>query len=103
MTERQLSLWTRLSARLFRATRGFGEQALLAKRLGVTRQALNGWLSGAALPTAENTLQLLKWVEAEEAKQTKSSPGRVSPLPGRMTRKRKSTSNEKPKSGRSKN
>jgi transcriptional regulator with XRE-family HTH domain len=87
--------------RAARATLAHGAQSALARHLGISRQALNAWLSSAALPTAENTLQLLKWVEAEEAKTTqqKSNPGRVCARPGRMTRNKKSTSNEKPKSG----
>jgi len=87
--------------RAIKATRVYGAQSQLARHLGISRQALNEWLSGSALPTAENTLQLLKWVEAEEAKTTqqKSNPRRVRPRPGRTTRNRKLTSNEKPKSG----
>jgi transcriptional regulator with XRE-family HTH domain len=99
MTQRQRSLWRLLQRRVAAATSAYGHQAELARHLGVSRQALNSWLSGTAFPTAENTLQLLQWVEAEEAKQTKSNPGRARTRPGRMTRKRKSTTNEKPKSG----
>jgi transcriptional regulator with XRE-family HTH domain len=100
MTLTQRTLWEKLRALAKGLTSKHGSKAKLALHLGVSRQLLNAWLCGAALPTAENTLQLLKWVEAEEAKQTKSNPGRALTLPGRMTRKRKSTSNEKPKSGR---
>jgi transcriptional regulator with XRE-family HTH domain len=92
MTLRQLSLWNRLRLRIIRASKAFGSQAEIARALGVSRQVLNTWLSGAALPTAENTLQLLQWVEAEEAKKQKSNPGRVRPRPGRKTQKRKSKS-----------
>jgi len=104
MTLKQISLWNPLRHRARRSAKAFGSQAALARYLGVSRQVLSTWLSGAALPTAENTLQLLKWVEAEEAKTTqqKSNPGRVLPRPGRMTQHRKNTSNENPKSGRSK-
>jgi transcriptional regulator with XRE-family HTH domain len=100
MTLKQLSLWNILKTRTLRATRIYGAQSKLARHLGISRQALNAWLSGAALPTAENTLQLLHWVEAEEVKlkQQKSNPERVSPRSGRKTQNRKSTSNEKPKS-----
>jgi hypothetical protein len=99
MTLRQLSLWKLLRDRVIFATKQRGSQSTLARHLSVSRQALNAWLSGAALPTAENTLQLLKWVEAEEAKQKNSNPGHASTRPGRKTRKRRSTSNEKPKTG----
>jgi transcriptional regulator with XRE-family HTH domain len=41
---------------------GRGQKAALARRLGVSRQAVEQWLSGAAKPSAELTFKLLNWV-----------------------------------------
>ena len=40
---------------------GRGQKAALARRLGVSRQAVEQWLSGAAKPSAELTFKLLNW------------------------------------------
>ena len=39
-----------------------GQKAALARKLGVSRQAVDQWLRGSAKPSAETTLALLNWV-----------------------------------------
>jgi hypothetical protein len=69
--------------------------------MGVSRPAVSQWIAeDGTAPTAEMTLQLLAWVQAEEAKPPKS-PGRASTRPEPKTQPRKS-SYEKPKSGQKK-
>lgn len=58
-----------LVARVKQITSSPGAKAALARKLGVTRQAVGQWLSGESNPTAEATLQLLNWVEQSEAEQ----------------------------------
>jgi DNA-binding transcriptional regulator YiaG len=58
--------------RLKQVTSAPGAKAALARKLGVTRQAVGQWLSGKSNPTAEATLQLLNWVEEVEAEQNKT-------------------------------
>jgi transcriptional regulator with XRE-family HTH domain len=77
-----------------------GEKKALASRLGISQSKLSDYLAGVYEPGGDLTLQLLAWVRAKEAKQTKS-PGRESPRPEPKTQLRKS-SYEKPKSGRKK-
>jgi transcriptional regulator with XRE-family HTH domain len=92
-----------LMERIQERTQGRGSRAKLATTLGVPPQRLNDWIHGRNIPNGEAALQLLKWVEAEEAKtQQQSNPGTVDAVPGRVTRNRKLSINEKPKSGRSK-
>lgn len=93
----------RLIVRLKKATRDAGLKAPLARKLGVTRQHLNNWLSGTNVPGGEVVLQLLEWVKAEEAKsKQKKRAGSAETRPALKTRKSKSTSYEKAKSGLSK-
>ncbi len=40
-----------------------GQKTALAKRLHVSRQAVDQWLSGDAKPSADLTFELLKWVQ----------------------------------------
>src|SRR4051794_18821646 len=101
MTAAQLSLWSELRSRLRRATESRGGQASLARRFNVSTAAVAQWLTGASAPTAETTLQLLKWVEAEEAQtKQKKRAGRAKTRPAQTTRKSKSKSHEKAKSDR---
>ncbi len=96
------SLWKTLQARLRRAVMPRGSQAELARMLGVSSSAVAQWLAddkSATTPTAETTLRLLQWVEAEEAKQ--KSPGSASTPPEPKTRL-SHPSYEKTKSGRKK-
>ena len=94
------ALWLDLRRRLAAVTGGPGVKAQLARELGVSRQAVNEWLSRTA-PSAGLTLRLLQWVTAAEAKQ-KQSAGSVSDArPAHVTRARKSK-HEKPNSDRKK-
>lgn len=70
------SFWKTLQARLRRAMEPRGSQAALAKSLGVTPSAVAQWIAEKAstTPTAETTLRLLHWVDANEVLQQKS-PG----------------------------
>jgi transcriptional regulator with XRE-family HTH domain len=93
----------RLIARLKNATRGHGDKTMLARKLGVHPQRLNDWLSGTNVPGGEVVLRMLEWVTAQEAQfqQTKRA-GSALTRPALKTRKSKSTTNEKAKSGLSK-
>jgi transcriptional regulator with XRE-family HTH domain len=77
-----------------------GERAALARELDVSRQTLNVWLSGDAMPSAEYTLRLLEWATAKEAN-LKKSAGSAETRPARTTQTRKSK-HEKPSSDRKK-
>ena len=79
-----------LLARVNRITSARGKKSELARFLGEPRQRVNDWLSGARAPGGEITLQLLEWVQAEEANQ-KTSPGRASTRPERKTQVGKSS------------
>lgn len=85
-----------LRARLLRATSERGAKAALAKEFGVSRQAVNAWLSGASAPEAETTLRLLEWVTADEAKKQGVGSGSTPPAPETRVRRFK---HEKPTSG----
>lgn len=89
----------RLFARVRRCTTQRGMKAQLARFLGVPPQRLTDWFSGAIVPGGEVVLQLLEWVAAEEAKQQTKRAGGASTRPALKTRKAKSTSHEKDKSG----
>lgn len=52
-----------LMAAVRERTKFRGQKAALARELGVTRQAIDQWLSGNAKPSAETTFELLKRVE----------------------------------------
>jgi hypothetical protein len=67
--------------------------------MGVSRPAVSQWIAeDGTAPTAELTLQLLAWVQAEEDKQTKALAVSLPP-PEPKTQPRKSNY-EKPKPGR---
>ena len=84
--------WKGLRAQLLVFTAKHGERAALARELDVSRQTLNVWLSGEAMPSAEYTLRLLEWVaEVEEKKR----PGRVNARPTRKTRVKPKNENQK--------
>ncbi len=57
-------LWNALAAELRREFAAHGEQARVARVMGVSRQALNAWITGVRLPDAERTLQLIAWMLA---------------------------------------
>jgi len=97
---RNISLWGGLQAKLLYFTEKRGARAALARNLGVARQAVSSWLSGAVSPNAETTLRLLEWVEEAEASQQKQSAG--ASTPARKTRKSKSKRYEKTKSSQKK-
>lgn len=97
MSKDELARLNKLLARVDRLTRRRGAKSELAHSLGVSRQQLNGWLSGSKQPGAEIALQLLEWVAAVEVK-TKKDPGVAVTTPGHKTRKRNVY--EKPKSSR---
>lgn len=60
-------LWNRLCAQVRPLLKKRGEQAQLARLLGVHRQAVNNYFgSQSAMPDAERTLLLLEWVEARK-------------------------------------
>jgi len=87
--------WDQLRERARRlAGAAWGAQSGLARRLGVSRQAVAQWLGGETMPSAEMVLRLLEWVQAEEAKQQEKGPGSVHAPPEPQTRKR-SQQNEK--------
>lgn len=78
----------------------------MAREFGVTTATVSQWLSDdehqRVFPAAENTLRLLEWVKAEEAKsKPKKRAGSAVTRPALKTRKRKSN-NEKSKSNRKK-
>ena len=72
MTKRRAVKLQELLERVREASRATGRRAELARQLGCSRQQVNGWLSGDRMPGGEVTLQLLEWVQAEEAKQNKA-------------------------------
>ena len=85
-----------LRTRLVRLTKPIGMKGRLAHSLGVPQSRVSEWLSGRTAPGGETTLQLLNWVEHEEAKQ--KSPGRAETRPEPKAQLRKSK-HAKPKSG----
>lgn len=91
------ALWKNLQRHLRAATRRYGAQAELARKVGVTPQAVAEWLSDASAPTADNALQILYWVTEDEAKQ-KQGAGSAVTRPARKTQVRK-IRYEKPHSG----
>lgn len=104
MTAAQRSLWDKLRLRLQRATQNPGARSALARQFRVSTATVSQWLSDderrRVYPAAENTLRLLEWVTAEEAKpQQQKRAGSADTRPALKTRKRKSKRNEKAKSG----
>lgn len=58
-------LWNGLLAELKRELEAHGNQARLARVMGVSRQTLNAWITGIRMPDAERTLQLVAWLLAK--------------------------------------
>lgn len=100
MTVSDRSRWNQLRRRLCAATKNRGARSALARKFRVSTAAVAQWLSGQSAPTAETTLRLLEWVATAEAQQQhKKRAGRVEARPALKTRKAKSTTHEKDKSG----
>jgi hypothetical protein len=58
-------LWNELRLQLRPLLRKRGDQAYLARMLGLPRQRVNAFITGGgAMPDAERTLQLLAWIIA---------------------------------------
>jgi transcriptional regulator with XRE-family HTH domain len=89
--------WSELRSLLVSKTESAEAKKELAKGLGVTLAALSQWRSGANAPSADNALQIFRWIREVEAKEEKQSAGTATTEPARKTRKRKSNY-EKPKS-----
>jgi hypothetical protein len=64
-------LWNVLREQARRHLDSHGEQAKLARRLGLHRQAINAYFTqGTRLPDGERTLQILLWVlECEKSRE----------------------------------
>lgn len=62
MLERSVEVLCRLTSKR-------GAKAALAREMGVTRQAVDQWLSGKTAPSADLMLRLLEWAVKEQAKQ----------------------------------
>lgn len=73
------SLLEDLRSRLKACLEGHGSQSDLARVLGVSRQAVSEWVSGASAPEAGTILRLLWWVQAEEARKSMGSAGARTP------------------------
>lgn len=54
-----------LLADVRRLTKARGKKVELARIAGVTRQAVDQWLSGSAKPSSETTFALLNWVRKQ--------------------------------------
>jgi transcriptional regulator with XRE-family HTH domain len=65
---KQESHWESLRARLSLILSRYGAKSALAREFQVTPASVSEWLSGQSAPTAETTLRLLEWVQAEEGK-----------------------------------
>jgi hypothetical protein len=62
---RETPLWNELRAQLRSQLLKYGEQANLARVLGLPRQRVNSFVTGGGqMPDAERTLQLLAWLMA---------------------------------------
>ncbi|HUG13219.1 MAG TPA: hypothetical protein VMM36_19535 [Opitutaceae bacterium] len=58
-------LWNALREAVHQSTRKYGDQVKLARILGVPRQRVNSYLTGARqMPDAERTLLLIGWLVA---------------------------------------
>jgi transposase-like protein len=98
VSQKSKSLWRSLRQRLVAVLQEPGAKTKLARKMGVSRPAVSQWIADdGTAPTAEMTLQLLAWVQAEEAKQEKALAVLLPP-PEPKTQPRK-FSYEKPKSG----
>ena len=64
---KETPLWNAMRKDLRVLTAKHGEQAKLARLLGLDRQQINAFLkSGSRMPDAERTLQLLAWMYARQ-------------------------------------
>lgn len=92
------SLWPALRERIRKLVRVRGRKSELARKIGVSRQAINAMLSASRkkpyVPSGEYTLRLMAWAAAAEAQQKKRT-GSAETRPAQGTRKSK---NEKAKS-----
>ncbi len=66
--------WPYLRDDLLEMTSIRGAGSALAKKLGVSRQVVSGWLSGAFAPDADTTIQLLNWTRGIEPQPKKTAP-----------------------------
>ena len=63
-------LWNALAFELRKELEAHGQQARLARVMGVPRQTIHAWLAGGArMPDAERTLQLVAWLLAKRSGQ----------------------------------
>lgn len=90
MGKRRARTWENLRQLVRARTSQRGSRAALAKMLGVTPQALNEWLQGRSAPPAQQTVQLLNWVEETEPAQKGAPEVRQHGPAPRKTRGRKS-------------
>lgn len=89
MSQKSKSLWESLRQRLIAVLHVPGAKTKLAHKMGVSRPAVSQWIAeDGTAPTAEMTLQLLVWVQGEEAKP--KSPGGALTPPEPKTQVRKS-------------
>ncbi len=86
-------LWPDLLKRIKSCLRA-GSQYSLAKRLGISRQSVHQYITGASAPSAEITLRLLQWVQETEGQKNEGPAGADTPA-GPVTRKRNIDQNEK--------
>jgi transcriptional regulator with XRE-family HTH domain len=68
---------------------GFGAKTKFARKLNVSPQVLNAWLSGAAQPSAETTLELYDWVQLPWADKQKTLASATNTHKGKRTQQRK--------------
>jgi DNA-binding phage protein len=68
-----LSHWGQLLRQLRAATSARGEQAALARHLGLTRQAVSKWFSSTGEPSAEVALKALAWLQDKERKRRRKT------------------------------
>ncbi len=72
---RETRLWNELRAQLLPHVRRHGDQAQLARLLGLPRQRVNAYLTqGTQMPDAERTLQLIAWLVAVRHTTPANSP-----------------------------
>lgn len=64
----EIPTWKQLVKELKRLTSADGAKAQLAADLKTTRQNVHKWLSGAGAPSAELTLDVLRWVSKRQGK-----------------------------------
>jgi hypothetical protein len=66
-------LWNAFAAQVHPLLKSRGEQAKLARLLGLHRQSIHAYFSaGSRMPDAERTLQLLAWLIAKRQEQSPS-------------------------------